>query len=96
MSCCSDHSKDNHMWGGLIAFIIGAVVLLQKFDIIPTETWGYLWPSILIVFGLKLMLCSNESCASTSSSESCCETGSCKGECAVIMPTAAKKTPKKK
>ncbi len=92
MSCCSNHTKDNHMWGGLIAFIVGAVILLERFDIIPAETWAYLWPSILIVVGLKLMLGSNETC--TTSDESC------KGECSVAMPTiaptTAKKTAKKK
>lgn len=94
MSCCSNHTKDNHMWGGLIAFIIGAVVLLEKFDIIPSATWGYLWPSILIVVGLKLMLGSSETC--NTSNDSCCDSGECKGVCAVVMPTPAKKTAKKK
>ena len=95
MSCCSSHAKDNHMWGGLVAFIIGAVILLEKFDIIPSETWAYLWPSILIVVGLKLMLCSNENCTSGDDA-SCCESGACKGACAVVMPTPAKKPAKKK
>lgn len=92
MTCCSNHSKDNHMWLGLIAFIIGAVVLLEKFDIIPVATWGYLWPSILVVAGLKLMLNSCESC----SSGSCSDSGSCKGACSEMPMPAAKKTGKKK
>ncbi len=91
MSCCSSHSKDNHMWAGLIAFIIGAVVLLEKFDIIPAATWTYLWPSILVVAGLKMMLSSCESCTK----DACCDSGECKGACAVVMP-ASKKTSKKK
>lgn len=85
MSCCSSHAKDNHMWAGLIAFIIGAVVLLEKFDIIPTATWSYLWPSILVVAGLKLMLGSCESCTSGD------ECGSCSGACSMPAPKKAGK-----
>lgn len=55
------------MWTGLVAFIFGAVVLLQKFDVIPDTTWGYLWPSVLVVVGLKLMVGSCESCESCGS-----------------------------
>jgi hypothetical protein len=64
---------------GLIAFVIGAVILLQKFSIIPEDTWGYLWPAILIVIGLKLMI----SCCP-------CHGGSCSKD---ACPPAAK--PKK-
>lgn len=52
------------MWTGLVAFILGAVVLLQKFNVIPDATWSYLWPSVLVVAGLKLMIGSCENCQS--------------------------------
>jgi hypothetical protein len=53
-------SKDMNLWLGLVAFVIGAVILLQLFEIIPENTWDYLWPSILIVTGLKLMITDGE------------------------------------
>jgi hypothetical protein len=61
----SHRHPDHHMWLGLTLFVIGAVILLQKFELVPKETWGYLWPSILIIIGLKMMSassCSGENC----------------------------------
>lgn len=88
MSCCSGHSKDCGLWAGLVAFILGAVVLLQRFGIVPEETLSYLWPSLLVVIGLKLMIGSCESC----NSSDCCESGSCE----MPMPTEKKTSTKKK
>ncbi|MFA5855536.1 MAG: DUF5668 domain-containing protein [Candidatus Gracilibacteria bacterium] len=61
--------KDHALWFGLVAFVIGAVILLQKFDLIPSATFSYLWPCILVVSGLKMMLCCG------------CPCTDCKGEC---------------
>ena len=60
---------------GLVLFVIGAVVLLERFDLIPAETWDYLWPSILIVTGLKLMISMKG--GSSCEGDSCCSEGSC-------------------
>ena len=74
MSC---NSKDDRLWWGLVAFVVGAVVLLQKFNVVPSETWNYLWPSILVVSGLKWMLAGHSDCGS-----SCCSSkGSCEMSC---------------
>lgn len=56
MSCCNERCQDYEMWSGLVLFVIGAVFLLQRFDLIPAETWFYLWPILLIVFGVKMMV----------------------------------------
>jgi len=61
--------KDHALWFGLVAFVIGAVILLQDFDLIPSATFGYLWPCILVVSGLKMMLCCG------------CPCTECKGDC---------------
>lgn len=94
---CSTDSRDCQLWLGLVAFVIGAVLLLEKFDLVPAETWDYLWPSILVVTGLKWMI-SRGSCGS------CCETmskackdcgmDSCDG-CEMPAPAPKKAAPKK-
>jgi len=92
--CCGPHSKEHRLWLGLVAFIIGAVVLLQKFELIPVTTWDYLWPTLLIVVGLKLLIGSRENCGPD---DCCCSEG---GACACDMPSAPmvmeKKAPKTK
>lgn len=98
MSCCENHSKETGLWLGLVSFIIGSVILLQMFGVIPDTTWDYLWPSILIVVGLKLMIgtadkcgsgacssggsCGSDSCGSDDSCGSC---GSCEEEAMMYM-----------
>lgn len=87
-------TKDDRLWFGLVAFVIGAVVLLQRFDVVPAETWDYLWPSILVVSGIKWMV----SCGSPVAG---CDTGACTDcgdmDCSCDMPMAmpAKKSNKK-
>jgi hypothetical protein len=90
MDCCTTE-KGCHTFLGLIAFVIGAVILLQKFDIIPSETWSYVWPIILIVAGLKMMVgCCASSCGSS------CETTCCETECKPCPPCEPCEKPKKK
>lgn len=91
---CAMSSKDDRLWFGLVAFVVGAVVLLQRFDVVPVETWDYLWPSILVVSGLKWMM----TCGTSAS----CDMGAC-GDCgnmactcdAVVAMPAPKKAAKK-
>jgi hypothetical protein len=66
MTCCNDKCQDYEMWTGLVLFVVGAVFLLQRFDLIPPETWFYLWPILLLVFGIKMMVAggSNHCCSS--------------------------------
>jgi hypothetical protein len=62
MSCHTNNDgKELQLWGGLVAFVLGAVVLLEMFDVIPETTWDYLWPSVLVVLGLKLMMMGGKS-----------------------------------
>ncbi|MFA5793013.1 MAG: DUF5668 domain-containing protein [Candidatus Gracilibacteria bacterium] len=85
--------KDHVLWFGLVAFVIGATILLQRFDIVPVATWDYLWPSILLVTGLKMMLSSACPCRKE---ESCCGgADSCACE-AKVMPEAKMHDSKKK
>lgn len=101
--CAYSCSREGHLWLGLVAFVIGAVILLQRFDIVPTETWGYLWPSILVVSGLKLMIVGgkkeSECCGSCEEGmdEMCgsCGGDSCDGTCEMPMPMAKKSMKKK-
>lgn len=95
-------TKDDRLWFGLVAFVVGAVVLLQRFDVVPVETWDYLWPSILVVSGLKWMV---GSCGSASYGMSCdsmcndCGSSDCKCEMMPVAPAkkaSGKKTSKKK
>lgn len=94
-------TKDDRLWFGLVAFVVGAVVLLQRFDVVPAETWDYLWPSILVVSGLKWMMTMNSSDSSCDSA--CCDCGDMVCSCdstpaPVAMPVkkTAKKTSKRK
>lgn len=93
MSCCS---KDDRLWWGLVAFVVGAVVLLERFNIVPAETWDYLWPSILVVSGLKWMLmggtCGAGECQT--SGKMCGDCGST--ACTCDMMPMTKKAPAKK
>lgn len=97
MSCCT---RDDRLWFGLVAFVVGAVVLLQRFDVIPMETWDYLWPSILVVSGLKWMVASSApSCdmSAPCASSSCNDCGMDACVCSTpVVKKSVKKTSKKK
>lgn len=92
--CCS--TKDDRLWLGLVVFVIGASLLLQRFDVIPAETWDYLWPSILLVSGLKWMVGGGSTMPSCEmeSSESCDDCGMVDCSCSVV-PAVKKAAPKK-
>jgi hypothetical protein len=94
--CSSNNHREVHLWLGLVAFVVGAVLLLQQFDLVPAETWNYLWPAILIVTGLKWMMMSSSKGMGMSGCEcgmdSCDE---CGDNCEVPMP-APKASSKKK
>lgn len=40
---------------GLIFVIVGVLMLLERMDIISGGLWDYLWPVVIIVFGVHLM-----------------------------------------
>jgi len=46
----NQHRKDPLVWG-LILIVIGALFLLERFDIGAWDTLWRLWPVILIVWG---------------------------------------------
>ncbi len=96
MSPC--YPKCDRMWFGLVLFVVGLVVLLQRFDLIPAETWDYLWPSILVVSGLKMIIPCRGSCCRSScdmKDEMCedCEDAPCSCD---VEPMPMKKTSVKK
>jgi predicted membrane protein len=41
---------------GLLLVVVGALMLLQKFNILTGDFWGYIWAIIIILLGLKLMM----------------------------------------
>lgn len=40
---------------GLFLIIIGIILILQKMEIIPGDFWDYVFPVIIIIFGIVLM-----------------------------------------
>lgn len=105
--CTYSCSREGHLWLGLVAFVIGAVILLQRFDIVPVETWDYLWPSILLVTGIKLMIIGekkNDSPCEGVCEDPCedvcgtCGDDSCEGICEkpMVKKSMKKKSGKKK
>ena len=91
---CSTYHRDSHLYFGFVAFVVGTIILLQRFDIVPAETWGYLWPAILIVTGLKWMLsgCSSSKADCPCGMENC----DCGEACEMPMDMPAKKMTNKK
>ena len=43
------------LWGGVL-IVIGVIFLLSNFDIIPSDTFGKLWPLFIIVPGVIMIL----------------------------------------
>jgi Domain of unknown function (DUF5668) len=82
---CSSYHRDARLWVGLVAFVVGAVMLLERFDVVPAETWNYLWPAILIVTGLKWML---SGCCGSSKEGCPCGMNNCDCGEACEMPMA--------
>lgn len=41
---------------GLILILLGVVFLLKNLGIITGDVWNIIWPSILIIFGLYLLI----------------------------------------
>jgi len=44
------------MFIGFSILLIGTILLLKNLDIIPGDAWDIIWPSIIIIFGLSLIL----------------------------------------
>ncbi len=90
-STCS--GKNDRLWWGLVALVVGAVVLLQRFGVVPPQTWDYLWPSFLVVQGIKFII-SGDACACNCDESSCKDCGNMACSCDT-MPTPKKTTGKK-
>jgi len=41
---------------GSLLIIIGIFFLLKNLGIISAEFWGVLWPSVIIILGIKLIM----------------------------------------
>jgi len=41
---------------GLLLILLGVVFLLKNLGIITGDVWNIIWPSILIIFGLYLLI----------------------------------------
>jgi hypothetical protein len=55
-----------HMMGGILIALIGVTVLLGNLEIITPKIVGLVWPSLLILLGLKKALKGRCSCCSKS------------------------------
>jgi hypothetical protein len=44
------------MWVGFALICIGILVLLSNMDLIRGDVWNYIWPLILVIFGISLIL----------------------------------------
>ena len=44
------------MWVGFALICMGILVLLSNMDIIRGNVWNYIWPLILVIFGISLIL----------------------------------------
>lgn len=43
------------MFFGLVLVIIGVVFLLQSTGVLTGDAWKYIWPSLIIFFGLSIL-----------------------------------------
>jgi cell wall-active antibiotic response 4TMS protein YvqF len=48
----SEQFGDLELWGGILLVVLGGILLLHTFDIVPLERIARLWPVLLIVVGL--------------------------------------------
>lgn len=47
--------KNSELWGGIALIVIGALFLLDNFDIVPLREIGRFWPALLILAGVFLI-----------------------------------------
>ncbi len=86
---CTKTCAEYELWIGLFVFLVGAVFLLMKFDVIGPEFWSYFWPSVLVISGLKLILMGGAHSAACDCVEPMPET-------TASEPKTKKSSPKKK
>ena len=44
------------MFFGIVLVIIGALMLLEEMGIIYWSFWSYIWPIVIIAFGLRMIM----------------------------------------
>lgn len=44
------------MFFGIVLIVVGIVALLEKFGMLTGPTWGYIWPSLIIAWGISLII----------------------------------------
>jgi sulfite exporter TauE/SafE len=44
------------MFVGLIIIVIGLVLLMQNMGFVGPDIWNVIWPSLIILFGLSLLM----------------------------------------
>jgi uncharacterized membrane protein len=44
------------MFVGLIIIVIGLVLLMQNMGFVGPEIWNVIWPSLIILFGISLLM----------------------------------------
>lgn len=44
------------MFIGFSILLIGIILLLKNLGFIPGDAWDIIWPSLIIIFGLSLVL----------------------------------------
>ncbi len=43
------------MWIGLFLVGLGILILLSNMDILRGDVWNYIWPLVLVLFGISLI-----------------------------------------
>ena len=43
------------MWCGYAIVLIGVVFLLGNLGVLPVGAWDYIWPSLLIIWGIGII-----------------------------------------
>jgi uncharacterized membrane protein len=44
------------MFIGLIIIVIGLVLLMQNMGLVGPDIWNVIWPSLIILFGISLIM----------------------------------------
>ncbi len=48
--------RRNRIFWGFVLVLVGLVILLGNFGLLPADAWGVLWPLLIVLLGVKLLL----------------------------------------
>lgn len=47
---------------GIFLVVLGGLFLLENMGLLPSGVWGFFWPLVIIVLGLRLIMGANDVC----------------------------------